>query len=592
LHDEYLYKAHVIEKEIVQLDPVNWMAQYLQIITMQGKKSLFRCNTAQLKVHNTLEMQRNAGFPMRAMVLKARREGVSTYVQGRYFMEINTKENRFACVCSADDVASNKVFKMARKFQEYMPKSNRRTTEYSNKKEIVYAEPHNSEFVVQTAGKEVLGRGGLTHYLHCSEYAFWKNAKEQFGGAVQEVPNDPETIVIIESTANGMGGDFYDTYMQSMEDWKYNKNLNAYLPIFLPWFIFDVYRMSTKGIQFETGKPHEHGVELEWVEDEKEFQVKYDLTVEQLMWRRFCIKNNCRGDLSLFKQEYPANPVEAFQSTGRPVFMHGILNHQERIATKEYQYGMFMPEWTPVMRKFDCWKMIHAPVRGHQYVIGVDTMEGLPSVRESPKSELDRHGVMVYDRNDNCFVAMYHGQCDQFLLGNQVCQAAIYYNDALIVPEIPNGMVLLEVLKKRNYSNIYRRETQEETFDPEEGEKLGWRTTTTSRPWLIETFKQAMSERAVKLNFIELIQEMRTMIYDNSGKPTHAPGMHDDIAFGAMLAIQGHVRCPLDHNPYPYSRTDEVNPKTVRHNVDLSRMGAVDPGIEMYSDEDICIFTN
>jgi len=578
-------------EEIAKLDPVNWMAQYLKIITMQGKKAHLRCNTAQLKVHNTLTMQQEAGFPMRIMVLKARREGVSTYVQGRYFMEINTRENHYANICSADAAASSKVFKMSRKFQEYMPKDNKRATEYSSRNEIVYAEPYNSEFNVQTAGKDVLGRGGLTHFLHCSEYAFWANAAEQFGGASQEVPDDAGTIIVIESTANGMGGCFYDEYMQAMEDWKYNHNLNTYLPVFLPWYIFDYYRMDIPR-EFEIGKPHEHGLEPEWLDEEKELVAKYHLTCEQLMWRRYGIKTKCKGDFSLFRQEYPANPTEAFQSTGRPVFAQGILSHQERIAEKEHQYGMFMPDWTPVLRKFDCWKMIHAPVRGHQYIIGVDTMEGLPSVRESPKSALDRHGVMVYDRNDNCFVSMYHGQCDQFLLGNQVCQAALWYNDAMIIPEIPNGMVLLEVLKKRNYSNIYRRETQEETFDPEEGEKLGWRTTMTTRPWLIETFKQAMSERAVKLNFPELIAEMRTMIYDNGGKPIHAPGMHDDIVFGAMLAVQGHVRCPLEHNPYPYSKTDEVNPKTVRHNVDLSRMGAVDPGIEMYEDEDACIFTN
>ena len=34
----------------------------------------------------------------------------------------------------------------------------------------------------------------------------------------------------------------------------------------------------------------------------------YHLDNEQMQWRRWCIENNCNGEIDIFKQEYPSNP--------------------------------------------------------------------------------------------------------------------------------------------------------------------------------------------------------------------------------------------------------------------------------------------
>ena len=90
----------------------------LKIITMQGKLEFLDLNLPQQKVHSVLGRQQDAGLPIRVIILKARREGVSTYVEGRFFREINRKPMRYACVCSADIDATDKVFKMASLFQD------------------------------------------------------------------------------------------------------------------------------------------------------------------------------------------------------------------------------------------------------------------------------------------------------------------------------------------------------------------------------------------------------------------------------------------------------------------------------------------
>jgi len=547
----------------INYDSINWMSKYLKIITMEGRLAPLTCNTAQLKVHNTLTLQQDAGFPMRALVLKARREGVSTYCEGRIFYETHKKENRFGCVCSADLDSSNKVFKMATLFRKHLPEQLKRPVDYSSRKEIVYAEPHRSAMNVQTAGKDVLGRGGLTHYLHCTEFAFWKSAKEQFGGAAQEVPDDADTMIVIESTANGVGGAFYDMYMNALDDYRGSKSLNNYLPIFLPWYIFEKYQKTVPD-NFEIGVPHQSGFQDDWLEVEDELVGKYGCSHKQLMWRRWAIKNRCQDDLILFKQEYPATVTEAFQSTGRPVFSNAMLDKQSKNAIKKGRMALFRSkEVFDIDRHTECWNIFRTRHNTHKYAIGIDTKEDRVSDPANPRSESDWNAAVVYDRTTNEVVAYYHGKCDLSTLGVQILEAAQYYNMAWVAPEIPKGLQVLRVLTENDYENIFNRQEHDEHYNPTESEKLGWRTTTTTRPWLVQTFHAVINEGKIKLNFQALIDEMRTFIYDANGKPIHQPGKHDDILFAAMIALQVHTRCPIGEDVY--MEPEEYNKTNYRY---------------------------
>jgi hypothetical protein len=556
------------------------MQKYLKIVTMEGDLSPLDCNLAQLMVHNTLEVQRKQGLPQRGIVLKARREGVSTYSEGRMFYEINARARRNACICSADLDASNKVFKMAKLFQDNLPDAVKRATDYSNRKEIVYSAPHMSSFYAATAGKDVLGRGGLTHFLHLTEFAFWSNAKAQFGGAVQEVPDDTDTIVLIESTANGVGGAFYDIYMQAYEDWQKSGDARNFLPIFLPWYIFPKYTQDVVG-GFEVGKPHASWVLPEWCEYEDELSKVMNCTAEQLMWRRWAIKNRCQGDLSLFKQEYPATVMEAFQSSGRPVFPQSVLNRHESKASEGKQvlfveYDGYEPQVTSVQKVYDAWTILRRPVAEHQYAMGIDTMVGKLSDQTDIKSKRDNHGVVVLDRDNREIVAIYRGSCTQDELAQQCIRCAKYYNDAYVAPELPNGMQVLVRFRDAGYTNLFVRQESDDREFVDDVENLGWKTTTTTRPLMVEAFKSFVMEDGVWLNSKPLITEMRQFIYDKTGKPIHGAGKHDDLIFAAMIALQVHLRSPFKAIPYSYASTG--GEMVARKETDLARAGAIDPG--------------
>jgi hypothetical protein len=496
---------------------------------------------------------------------------------------------RNACVCSADADASDKVFKMSRLFQDNLPSGMRRPTKYSGRKEIVYEAPHMSSFYAATAGKDVLGRGGLTHYLHLSEFAFWKNAKTQLGGALQEVPDDVDTLVVLESTANGVGGAFYDMYMQAYEDYKLTKALNNFLPIFLPWYIFDKYTLPVEN--FEIGKPHAGWVQEVWCEAEEELVGEHGCVPEQLMWRRWAIKNRCQGDLDLFCQEYPATPEEAFISSGRPVFHQGVLKKQmaQLVGGKNVLFDDELNK-VSIFQNSDVWTVYRNVHADHQYTMGIDTMVGRISDSGDERSERDYHGVVVFDRDTREVAAIYRGRCTQDELAQQCFRCGKYYNQAYIAPEIPNGMQVLIRLREMGYPNLFIRQESDDREFVDEVEMLGWKTTTTTRPMMVEAFKSFVCEEGVRLNSKPLIDEMRTFIYDKTGKPIHQPRKHDDLIFGAMIALQVHLKSPFRAIPYSFSSTGEGI--VARREVDLAQAGVIDPGPWETEEEDLWLVTD
>ena len=552
-------------------DILGWMSRNLKIIDMGGNLIPLNVNIAQMMVHKTLLLQEEADLPVRAIILKARREGVSTYVQARFFEHVNTHENKVACVASADIDATQKVFNMTKLFQGHIP--NPRKTAFSRRSEIVYAEPHRSSFLCQTAGKQVLGRGGAVNKFHATEFAFWADAKNQFGGAAQEIPDRAGTDIIIESTANGVGDAFYDMFWQARDDWVKTKDPRNYLPIFLPWFIFPDYAL-----------PAPDYFELD--DEEKDIKRRHDLNLNQMYWRRWAIKNKCQGDPDLFMQEYPATSLEAFRSSGTPIFSKKIIENQKKTVA-DIKYGVFIPgdkvTFEVVDRKINCWAMADPVIGECQYTLGIDTIEGKASDVADAKSKIDFHGCAVFNRTRLSYDCVFKGRIEQWELAEQCILAARYYNEAYVAPEMPIGMIVLQKFKDVGYPNIYNRTIHEDRISEDISEEYGWRTTTVTRKWLVDGFIAALRDGQVRVRIPWIIEEMEVFIRDKSGKPVHMPGKYDDCLFGAMIAMEMHKRVPYESGMYPDESTggsDEVEPALV-----LAKAGAIDPGVEEDYDE-------
>lgn len=231
---------------------------------------------------------------------------------------------------------------------------------------------------------------------------------------------------------------------------------------------------------------------------------------------------------------------------GASVFGEGIFKFQQRHLRDDIQYGLFdyrTGDFMPSEQRRDCWQVLDLG-GNHEHAIGVDTTEyRLSDVRDS-QSERDYDAAVVLDRSNKQVKAIWHGRGAQIYLGEQVLGAARHYNQAWVVPEIPMAMGVLQVLRDNHYQNIYGRQANQSQYDVTDSDELGWRTTTVTRHWLVNDLLSSLRSDAIKAQFAEILDEMRTFCYDKTGKPIHMPGKHDDLIFGLGLALQGDLHCP------------------------------------------------
>lgn len=557
---------------------LGWQSENLKIVNKRSQLVLLIHNRAQLKVHNAMALQIKHKLPIMLIIVKARQRGISTKIEADIYERINRKPNRHGCIVSMDKTSTNKVFRMCEVFQEEMPFGLRHETDRASAKEIRYSTPHRSSMLCQTAGTKTLGRGGTTQYVHATEVAFWSNAETQLLGLLQEVPNEPDTMIVLESTANGVGGAFYKTYWDAVERLRNDPHdYSGYLPIFLSWQDEDEYQTPLpKGCKMVPN------ITPEMEEYVKEgLAMGVTLAPEQIYFALLTVQNKCGGDISRFKAEYPRTAREAFQSTGRAVFKPTDLDIMEQscrppAATVEFEEGEDgKVRYRHVNRRQNCWSVWKWPQKNHSYIGFGDVAEGVLSDPNEPKSDPDRSVAGLLDRNHFELSATYYGRPDTIEYADQFILACKYFNFAWASPEMNSiGQSILDAFKRADYPFIYQREHKEETVQREDSKKLGWKTTVKSRKPMIADLQTVVQEHELTIYDIRFIEEMRVFVWNPQGKPQAEKGEHDDCVITLAGLIQLHQRCPLNED-LSWDQTES------KPNRPIAVMGAVD-----YEDED------
>lgn len=271
----------------------------LKISTKAGGLEPLILNHGQRYIHVSLDDQLTRLGKVRAIILKGRQMGCSTYIAGRYYWRVTHSFGKRAFIMAHEAEATNNLFAIAHRYHENNDPVLKPQISKSNAKELKFGEL-DSGYKLGTAENKKVGRSSTIHYLHGSEVAFWENAAEHAAGIMQAVPDLPGTEIILESTANGVGGFFFQMWQEA------EAGISEYLPIFVPWFWQPEYR-----------KPIPHDFLL--TPDEVDLQDRYMLDDEQIMWRRNKIldlgKEGANGELK-FNQEYPNTAAEAFILSG------------------------------------------------------------------------------------------------------------------------------------------------------------------------------------------------------------------------------------------------------------------------------------
>ncbi len=296
-------------------------AECLKIRQKDTQISPFVLNKAQKIVHDRLEAQKKEHGWIRALVLKGRQQGMSTYVSGRFYQQASSRKGVNVYILSHEQSSSDALFDVVDRYQRNNPMKPH--VGVSNVKELVF-DRLDSSYAVATAGSaKASGRSRTITLFHGSEVAYWANAPEHFAASVQAVPLMPGTEVILESTSAGSSGEFYNRWSDA------ESGHGDYIPIFIPWWLSEEYARDPEA-DFVLNPESEEEGEL----SEVEYADTFKLSLAQMCWRRNKIYE-LRSPVA-FRREYPAVPAEAWTSpVGFEPFISPVLVLRARKRTTE-----------------------------------------------------------------------------------------------------------------------------------------------------------------------------------------------------------------------------------------------------------------
>lgn len=530
------------EKRVCGIDPFTLIRlKYLYI--QNKKKELLPLipNEVQEKVLAKVREKRLKKKPVRVAIVKGRQFGMSTLIEGILYSCASQWANTNALIMSDDEKGSGYLFNMTKRYDDNLRLNEPHLApviKYSNESKLEF-EDKKSLILIDTAKNKDAGRKYTFHMAHLSECAYYPYFDDVMLSLMQGIPDEDKTMVFLETTANGEN-EFCEWWRQKEEEAE--KGETDWILIFLSWKDHKEYSRA-----FVTEAEKENFMKT-MNDDEKKVMAKYELTLEQMNWRRFCVKDKCGGKLVKFHQEYPLSADEAFVTSGKRIFGDDITETHDIVKPGKLTDPLHVGNvviadnraiFIPMQSGY--FKMYKPPLKGHRYVIGSDSSDGIPGG--------DPACAQILDRSTWEQVGVLHGAIPPDIFGDNIFAIGSFYNWALIIPELNNqGLVTVLRLRDLCYPRIT---TYERTIVLDAGsgktettEELGWRTTEKNKPIIINDLQIALREMLLILHDKMTVKEIKHYSVLKDGRFGGAGGHHDDRVIALMLAVHQAKKLP------------------------------------------------
>lgn len=234
-----------------------WAAMLAYISNKEGGDvTLFVLNRPQRKLLAHFEGMRLAGMPIRVILVKARQWGGSTLVQ-LYMAWLQTMRRKGlnSLICSHVGKSSAEIEDMFRTFMSRYPvKMLHPFGEACSEKEAKWEGVSGMQGIhriPQRGCKVKMGsaespdscRGGSYSLVHCSEVGLWKKTEGKSPediaqSAMSGILLKPYTMIVLESTAKGVGNYFYREYKAAVD------GNSQFKPMFVAWWEIEQYRLE------------------------------------------------------------------------------------------------------------------------------------------------------------------------------------------------------------------------------------------------------------------------------------------------------------------------------------------------------------
>lgn len=507
-----------LTREYFVAHPEDFVDQCLKIRTKDSTIAPFRDNFSQRKFQAIVDEERAAGRRPQIITLKSRQIGLSTKVQAIAFKDTFLNEHREAFIITDKTEHSKLMIQIQRRLLRNLPPGVRphsKDMKLENVHGIQF--PWDSRIQVETEGD---AHSMTANILHLSEFAYYKKPADTLKEAMPAVPMDPSSLIVIESTANGQGNEFYDLWCQAMEDEMkgVHHSERGWRPFFVPWWQHEEYTYAQPWF-----------VPQDTNRRERELARRFKLNMRQLAWRRWCISKIFKGDEDEFETRYPTTWQEAFKRSGRPVFepeqMDRLLDEApprknegsiwiqsapcEIEWSVEQKKPILVPSSTGRLRLFRDFD----PRR--TYRLGADPSEGDRKSDPSPLELIDFTGDWTEGKKGSIDqIGEWHGRAAPDVLATYAAWLGQLYGFCQIVPEANGvGLAFCETLVRLNYPNIYMRQTHEEDVSGEITMKPGIVSTNKAKHAAAVVFRAWLREEKGVISSPQLLNEMGTTVY-------------------------------------------------------------------------------
>lgn len=436
----------------------------------------------------------------RGIILKAGQMGCTSLIMALFLVDCITIPNTTSVVIAHEEFITQRLLAKAKIFEESIPIEFKPAMHHKSAYELSWEDIH-STFYIGSSRSFVFGRGERIDNALCSEIAFWSDPERITKPLGERVPITGR--LLYESTPNGEDNQFHLDWVAAKKGLATGKAV--FKPLFLPWWLSEDYKLGVDaGLEADAHSP------LAYTDEEAYLVKNHQLTEEQIRWRR--LKHVGLGEM--FQQEYAEDDERCFLQIKESVFSPEILNRKA------------MDCYPPVGSYENAHVWFH-PEPNHIYILGADPTVG--RVKDA--------AAVVWDLLGLKQCARLSGLYEPPVFAQMIKSLGKYYNNALLVVESnnPGIAVLLYLL---DYPNLYY---QRDLITGKGTAKPGWTTTTQSKSYMIQQFKQLLP--LLTIPDIELIREARNFRYNGLG--VEAVGA-DDIMMAAMLALAVRDAAPVE----------------------------------------------
>ena len=560
-----------------------WAASFVFIKRKGGGNDvLFRLTYPQRKFVSRLEELRKAGKPIRLVMLKARQWGGSTTSQiYMAWLQLIHKKGLNSLIIAHQGSGSDEIKDMFDRMikayplemlhqlgEAYAP--NETKMEGVGRSGSIYRVPQrNCKIKIGTAERPDSCRGGDYNLVHLSEVGIWKatdgkKPEDIVRSACKGVLYQPYTMIVYESTANGVGNFFHREYVDARDN-----PHSQFRSMFVPWFDIEQNSLPIDNIEEFAERLYENRTDPNEPSNREE-SGRYlwrlwelGATLEGINWyiiERSGVKSH--GEMAA---ECPSDDIEAFVNTGASVF--------DKYRVEPLRKGCRPPRYVgDIYADEDEGENALQNLRFNadgQGQLWVWAMPDAPSPTElvldryltvvdvgGRSSKADWSVVVVFDRiammdgDKPCVVAQWYGHIDIDLLAWKAAQIAAYYDNSLLVIESntlethdrdrnvdgdQTQFILNQI--KDIYPNLYARRQSEEDIREGLPRKYGFHTNVATKPMIISNLIKIVREGMYTERDERCLNEMLVYERKQNGAFGAVQGEHDDLLMTRAIGL-------------------------------------------------------